>query len=204
MAVARVSSSWAVQHIAQQTIGAQKPGDDTRRRGPQSPCHRDGIGLMNRSGGIRLPTWSADVLPSDRPGWTHCGGMRVPSAEDISSWSAGSKVAVLYNVTARPSASKPDPTLGAGSRDSDLHILFSPPPFMPVPANTAQHKPDAALYGFDLTAGVFQRSIVHLLHKICTAIVVLIHQTSRAINSLHHGRSCPFHTHIVCGGSRNR
>src|SRR5699024_6989187 len=123
--------------------------------------------------------------------------MRVPSAAEMSSLSLSSKVAVLYRVTARPTASKPEPTLALVAGTDTLICFMARPPSV-VRGQAAQHQLDAAPHRLDLAGRGLQGGGVRLLDQVGAAVVVLGHQLAGAADGLHHGRGRPLHTHIIC------
>ncbi len=77
-------------------------------------------------GGMVLPTLSNRPLAERYTRLVSPRGMRVPSADEMSRWSLSSKVTVLYKVTARPSASKPEPMLALVAGTETLIFIAVP------------------------------------------------------------------------------
>ena len=83
-------------------------------------------------GGICLPAFSNSPFAERYTRFDSPRGMRVPSADEISSTSLSSKVTVLYSVTARPSASKPEPMFALVAGTETL-IFIAGAPFLMLP-----------------------------------------------------------------------
>jgi len=83
-------------------------------------------------GGICLPIFSNSPLAERYTRLLSPRGMRVPSADEMSSTSLSSKVTVLYRVTARPSASKPEPMFALVAGTETL-IFIAGAPFLMLP-----------------------------------------------------------------------
>lgn len=99
-------------------------------------------------------------------------GMRVPSADEISSTSLSSKVTVLYSVTARPSASKPEPMFALVAGTETLIFIAAAPFLIPLSVffrQTLEHQLHAAAHGFHLAGCFGQCLFVGALHKVSAA-----------------------------------
>ena len=162
---------------------------------------RQGLVCTIFRGGIFLPTLSNRPLAERYTRVLSLRGMRVPSAAEMSSLSLSSKVTVLYRVTARPSASKPEPTLALVAGTETL-IFIVRPLFSCFLGQLFQHQLHAAAHGLHLAGCLGHGLCIGLLHQIGAAVKVLIHHTALTVDGFHHGGSNARCTHIICGGGR--
>ena len=127
MAVASVSSSCVLSTSPSIRFAPSRPAMMQAEEEPRPRAMGMGFVWVILRGGICLPTFSNSPLAERYTRFDSPRGMRVPSDAEISSTSLSSKVTVLYNVTARPSASKPEPTLALVAGTETLIFIAAVP-----------------------------------------------------------------------------
>ena len=131
MEVASVSSSCVLSTSPSIRLAPSRPAMMQAEEEPRPRAMGMGFVWVILRGGICLPTFSNRPFAERYTRLDSPRGMRVPSADEISSTSLSSKVTVLYSVTARPSASKPEPMFALVAGTETL-IFIAAAPFFSV------------------------------------------------------------------------